>query len=135
MKRYFFRPNAGRWLAAVTLGSALLVTSGCIARGTVGAQGAGATWYSGRLESNLGANLDEVFRASEKAIAELQFAKVSDRKSTIDAQLISRTAVDKKVSIVLNQVTEDSTKVSIRVGLMGDQALSQAILEKIKANL
>ncbi len=41
---------------------------------------------------------------------------------------------DKKVTVKLNKMTDQFTKVKIRVDLLGDEALSHSILEKIKAN-
>lgn len=135
MKSYLSKSVLGRWLAAILLTGAVVTSSGCIAVAAAGAAGAGVAWYSGKLESNLTDDLDAVFRASQEALADLEFAKISDQKTAIDAQLVSRTALDKKVEITLQKLSDDSTKVSIRVGLLGDESLSMAILDKIKANL
>lgn len=122
-------------LALVAAPAVLSIQSGCVAVVAAGAAGTGVAWYSGRLEANLGHDLIAVYKASQKALAQLEFAKISENKSSIDAQLVSRTALDKKVDIVLTQVTPKSTKVAIRVGVFGDEALSLTVLDKIKANL
>lgn len=115
--------------------SAALVQTGCVAVVAAGAAGTGVAWYSGKLEATIEDDLDAVYRASQRALAQLEFAKISENKSAIDAQLVSRTALDKKVEITLSKPTENATKVAIRIGVFGDEALSMAVLEKIKANL
>lgn len=115
--------------------SAALVQSGCVAVVAAGAAGGGVAWYNGKLEVDVEGSIDEVYRASQKALTQLEFAKISENKSAVDAQLVSRTALDKKVEITLARGTGKSTKVAIRIGVFGDEPLSMTILEKIKANL
>jgi predicted nicotinamide N-methyase len=115
--------------------AALPLVSGC---GVVaaGAAGAGAVAYvRGEMQSSVEHDLDTTYQATQRALKDLQFARIDDQKSGVDAQLISRTALDKKVEIKLKKVTDGLTKVQIRVGVVGDQELSLTILEKIKAEL
>lgn len=115
--------------------AAVLFQGGCVAVVAAGAAGTGVAWYGGKLEANLNDDLDAVFRAAQKALTQLEFAKISDKKSGVDAELISRTALDKKIEVTLQKVANGATKVAIRVGIFGDETLSMTILEKIKANL
>jgi hypothetical protein len=127
--------SARRFLVALLLGVSAVGLTGCVAVVAAGAAGTGVAWYSGRLEANLDQNIEVVFAASQKALTQLEFANISNKKSTVDAQLVSRTALDKKVEITLQKVTDRSTKVMIRVGVFGDETLSMSILDKIKAAL
>ncbi len=124
-----------RLLVALLLGISAAGLTGCVAVVAAGAAGTGVAWYRGRLEANLDQNIETVFAASQKALTRLEFANISNKKSTVDAQLVSRTALDKKVEITLQKVTDRSTKVMIRVGVFGDETLSMSILDKIKAEL
>lgn len=124
-----------RLLVALLLGVSAAGLSGCVAVVAAGAAGTGVAWYSGRLEANLDQNIEAVFAASQKALKQLEFANINNKKSSVDAQLVSRTALDKKVEITLQKVTDRSTKVMIRVGVFGDETLSMSILDKIKAAL
>lgn len=125
-----------RILAAGALGVAVMTSlSGCVAVVAAGAAGAGVAWVRGALETNLEANFDRCYRAGQEAIRELEFAAVSERKSGVDAVLVARTALDKRIEIVLKRVGDKSTQVSIRVGVFGDEALSLALLERMKKNL
>ncbi len=124
-----------RLLVALLLGVSAAGLTGCVAVVAAGAAGTGVAWYSGRLEANLDQNIEAVFAASQKALNQLEFANISNKKSSVDAQLVSRTALDKKVEITLQKVTDRSTRVMIRVGVFGDETLSMSILDKIKAAL
>ena len=137
MKQYIQSANGSvrRLLVALGLGLAAAGLTGCVAVVAAGAAGTGVAWYSGRLEANLDHNLDAVFAAAQKSLNQLEFANISNKKSSVDARLVSRTALDKKVEIALEKVTDRSTKVIIRVGIFGDETLSMSILDKIKAAL
>ena len=120
----------------VILGAAMLMCSGCVAVVAAGAAGAAAVaWVRGELQTTLPADLDRSFGATKDAIADLQFVKVSERKDALLGVLVARNAADKKIEIKLENMAGDVTKIGIRVGVVGDQELSLAILEKIKANL
>lgn len=113
----------------------LPLLGGCVIV-AAGAAGAGAVAYvRGEMQSSVEHDLETVFAAAQRALQQLEFARIDDRKSGIDAQLVSRTALDKRVEIKLKKITDRLTKVQIRVGLVGDQELSFTILEKIKAEL
>lgn len=127
--------SARRVLVALLLGISAAGLTGCVAVVAAGAAGTGVAWYSGRLEANMDQNIEAVFAASQKALNQLEFANISNKKTSVDAQLVSRTALDKKVEITLQKVTDRSTKVMIRVGVFGDETLSMSILDKIKAAL
>lgn len=124
--------------ARVLLASVLLATaagtSGCFAVVAAGAAGGAVAWVRGAVVTNLDGDLDRVYRASQQAVADLQLAKITDRKSGVDAEIVSRTARDKKVVITLERVG-NATKATIRVDLLGDQQLSLSVLDRIKAHL
>jgi len=130
--RSFLAVRAG--VAALLLGT-LALSTGCVAVVAAGAAGAGVAWVRGALQTTLEAPLDRAFAAANAAVREMQLAKVSDRKSSVDAQVVARTALDKKIEITLKRAGDRSTQLDIRVGVFGDEALSLAVLEKIKANL
>ncbi len=112
----------------------LVATSGCVLV-AAGAAGAGVAWVRGALKTTVSYDMAKTYKASARAVQQLGFAKISEEKSALDAVLISRTAADKKVEIRLRSIGDKLTELETRVGLFGDEALSLAILEKIKANL
>ena len=122
-------------LGAFLLVSAILVTPGCFIV-VAGAAGAGTVAYvRGELDATLDKPLDAVAAAADDAIAQLQFAKISESKDAFTADLIARTAEDKKIEIKITKKGDGVSGVAIRIGLFGDEEKSRAILDKINANL
>jgi hypothetical protein len=112
----------------------LTFNSGCLAA----AAGAGATavaWVKGELHTTVNGSFEHSVAAANQAVQQLQFAKVSESKDALLAIIVARNAADKKIEIKLEQVGGALTNVKIRVGIFGDEPLSLAVLEKIKANL
>lgn len=122
-------------MVALALGSLLTVQTGCVVLGA-GAAGAGAMAYlRGELAGNLEARFSEASRAAEGAIKDLEFTLVENRGDALTRNITARTADDKKVEIKLSSVSSQLTKIQIRVGIFGDETISLAILERIKARL
>ena len=117
----------------VALGLLPMLT-GCVVAAAGVAAGAVA-YVRGGLETSLAHNYGKVVEATRAALKELEFAKISENKDALEAVLVYRTALDKKVKIKLSKTTDNSTRVQIRVDILGDEPLSLAILDKIKANL
>jgi ABC-type sugar transport system substrate-binding protein len=115
-------------LALASLTGCVAVVAGAASAGTV-------AWVRGELESTLSAGYDKSAEATNLAVQQLQLAKISETKSGEDDVIIVRTAGDRKVRIRLTRVADSNTKVRIRVGWFGDEALSLTVLEKIRANL
>lgn len=123
-----------RLLVAALLGLSLAGLSGCLA--VAAGAGASAVAYArGDLETNLHTDYAKVVDSARNAINELEFAKVSENKDALKAVMVARTALDKKVEITLTNSGKKLTNIKIRVGLFGDEALSMAILDKIKSDL
>jgi hypothetical protein len=125
----------GRWLAAGALVALLAVSSGCVAVVAGAGAGAAVAYVRGDLDATLSVSYEKTVRAANAALGDLQFVKVSEKKDALQAILVARNAADKKIEIRVEQISERAAKVKIRVGVFGDQALSLAILEKVKANL
>ncbi len=124
-----------RMFAALALAATVALHSGCIAV-AAGAAGAGAVAYiRGELDASLGNSYESVVSATGRALNQLEFATIGTRKDALSANLTARTARDKKIEIEVTRVGNELTRVQIRIGVFGDEAMSLTILEKIKANL
>jgi tartrate dehydratase alpha subunit/fumarate hydratase class I-like protein len=120
-------------LIVMLVGSTISM-SGCI----VAAIGAGAgtiAYAKGDLEVVESHNLDAVYEATLKAMEELELNVTSKVKDSLSAEINARDAQDKKVKVKLSAVSDETTKVSIRVGVFGSEAKSRLIYEKINENL
>jgi hypothetical protein len=122
-------------IAAAVLNGAAAATSGCVAVAAGAGAGAAVAYVRGDLEATLGSSYDNAANATNRAIQQLGFAKVSEKRDTLVDVFTVRNAADKKIEIRLDNLANNLTKVRIRVGVFGDEPLSIAILEKIKGNL
>ena len=113
--------------------SAILLTSGCLVA-AAGAAG-GVLYAKGDLESTLSATPARIAAATEKAFTEMKIAKTSAVSSDLDAQVIGRSATDKKITVTSKAKGDKISSISIRVGTFGDKDLSQVLFDKIKKNL
>lgn len=116
----------------------LATSTGCflVAVGAAGAAGAGTVAYvRGELDATLGRRYEAVANSADSAIAQLQFVKVSETKDAFTWEIVARTAEDKKVDIKVSRQGDDLTRVSIRIGVFGDEEKSRVVLDRIKANL
>jgi len=128
-----------RGLAACLLGANLLFNSGCFlfAVAVVGTAAAVGTvaYIDGKLETTLGNSYDSVVSATNKAITQLEFSKPEERRDALTDTFVTHTAKDNHVEIIVTKTNDNLTKISIRVDTLGDQPMSQMILDKIKSNL
>jgi len=119
----------------LTLVSIAVLVQGCVIA-AVGAGAAGTVAYiKGDLTAVEAKDLDTVYKATEKAMADLELNITTKTKDAMSAKIIARDAQDKKISVKLSATAEGTTKISIRVGTFGNETKSRLIYEQIKKNL
>ena len=119
-------------LLAVLLIGAIGVLQGCIAL-AVGAGAAGTIAYvKGDLEAVEAQDIDTVYAAAKKAVDELGLRVIEDARDALSATIVAHDAQDKRIAINLKSTTEETTKLSIRVGLFGSETKSRLIYQKIR---
>lgn len=134
------------WLSKLALPALALVVlgnGGCllIAAGAAAGGAAAYTYYNGLLYRDYHANLADSLPAVRVALSELQFPILEQKTDTGTAFLKTRTADGNTVRIHLEVVpspipAEGSlTRVGIRVGFAGDEAVSARILDQINLHL
>ena len=114
---------------------AALLVSGCAVLAAGAASGTGIAYLMGDLEATVKAEPPEIARAAEAAIGDLDLIRVSSTSSQIDAEIIGRSATDRKVLIRAKRQTDGISTLTIRVGAFGDEDLSHVMLEAIKKRL
>jgi len=121
-------------LILLCLGSALS-TCGCWVA-VVGAGAAGTVAYmKGDLEATAPADIDSVYAAAKKTLDELGVTLVKDSKDALTADITARDAQNRRITIKLSSVTDQATKLSIRIGTFGDEAASRRIYNSIRDSL
>ena len=109
--------------------------SGCMLLLVGSGAAAGVGYIKGDFEVTLDEGLTPVYNASVAALAELGLPVISKSESLLDAQIVSRTSLDKKVKIILKRIDANNTMLSIRIGTFGDESHGRLIYEKIKDHL
>ena len=118
---------------AALLGAAATL-EGCVVV-AVGAGAAGVAYLNGDFEATLDATPPRVVDATEAALKEMEVEIQPPERSGIDGRVVGRTALNRKVEVIVKRETDATSKVWIRIDTFGDEPLSRQILEKIKAHL
>lgn len=121
-------------LLIIALIGITIIGQGCVAAAIgIGAAGAAGTiaYIKGDLEAIEADDLDVVYEAALQATRELELRVFYKTKDALSATIYARDAEDKKVSITLKRTTEQTTKLSIRIGTFGDETKSRLIYQKI----
>jgi hypothetical protein len=120
---------------------ALLITfagcsTGCVAL-VVGAAGgaAGAVYVMGKLTEEVGYDVPTVHEATRSALRDMELTLAEDRADRMSARMESEFADRVHVWITLESLEDTRTRITIRVGLTGDEGRSRRILDRIKAHL
>lgn len=118
--------------ALVISGVLLFNVAGCIFV-AAGAGGAGtAVWLSGKLSEEFHYPYERVINASKKALSSLRFELVKETKETNITQLKSKYTDGKEIWIDIRKITENSSKVEVRVGAVSpDKDAADNILKRI----
>ena len=95
----------------------------------------GTTYVLGGLEGLVRGTPKRVTEAAESVVQDEDLHVLSSAASGVDGKVVARTALDTKVEIQVERRDEETCKLSIRVGTLGDRELSRRIFEKIKAKL
>jgi hypothetical protein len=124
-----------RGLASVLLVVNLLLNSGCLHFGAPAAPAGTVTYVDGELDASLGNRYEAVAAAASQAIPQLGLGRPDETRDEYSDTFLTHTAKGAHVQIVVTKANDNLTTVSILLDAPGDQPLSRAILEKIKANL
>ena len=108
--------------------------SGCA--GMRAKPGVDGTAYSlGHLDVMVDADPKKIVEAAEAVLQEMDIQIMSAVASGVDGKVIGRTALDKRIEIVVERQDAETSKYSIVIGSFGDEPLSREIHEKMKAKL
>lgn len=125
----------GKLLVLLLLGVLVTVQTGCVAVLAAGAGAGTVAYVRGQLNAPLEASLDKSAKAVGSAIEDMQYNLISEKKDATSAVFVARNAQDDKITITLTRQTDNVTNVAIRVGMFGDEQLSQTVLDAIKKRL
>ncbi|MDH7600187.1 MAG: DUF3568 family protein [Sedimentisphaerales bacterium] len=121
-------------LVCVVLGG-LCLAGGCVIVAAGAATAATVAYIQGALEVEEPHPLEKVYAATKKALGDLRMMVTKDTKDMFKAEIEARDVEDKKAEITLVAKNEGITKITIRVGLFGDEVRSRRIYMRIHENL
>jgi len=123
--------KASAFIVAIFGLCAFLIQAGC------STDQPGATNTLGFYTTNVDARPDKVTTAAYKACEDLKLSNINSGSggSTVDGEVTATTAQGTSVTIDIKQAGDNVSKVTIRVGATGDDAVSQQLVDRIKAHL
>jgi hypothetical protein len=116
----------------------LLAASGCapVALGLGAAAGGGGVMYAkGDLQTTMQHTPDELADAAVETFRSLNIAHDYTKTSELHSKVVGKTTGDKKVKVAASYQGEGVSKLSIRVGVFGDEEKSRRILREMKKYL
>ncbi len=90
---------------------------------------------TGTYEAYFSANPEQVVAAARDTLEDLKFRSITATATAVDGELIAYTGQDKKVHIKVDGEGATVSKLSVRVGTLGDERISNTIIENTKARL
>lgn len=124
-----------RTITAGLIGIAVGTAGGCLS-GSGPSPGFEAWQYTNAQYVGVaGATLDKTWAATLAALEQMGLAVRSKTRERLRADISALQADGTSIQIALSRQSTDFTRVTIQVGVLGDEARSKAIVAKIKANL
>jgi hypothetical protein len=123
--------------AAIAL--VLAVLPGCVAPTIIASAGANAlqagtaAFINGELDAAQIAPLEDALAAAVGTLQDLKFGAIHTRRGEHSVTVYAQETNGREVRIILVPRSPLVTKINIRVGLMGDQAISRLLLAEVQA--
>lgn len=109
--------------------------AGCLVlAGAAGGAGT-AIWLGGKLSQQVDASYERTINAAKSALKSLRFDITKFTKEDAVTQIKSKYTDGREIWIDVRKITEDSSKVEVRVGATGDKEAASKILERIERYL
>lgn len=96
---------------------------------------AGTAYVMGKLQTELDGSVPRVRTATVAGLKSLDLPVNKNEGDQFVATIESKTADDKQIWVTIDSLSSSRSKLTIRVGLLGDESRSRRILDAVKANL
>jgi len=120
-------------LRSLALVLALALTAVVVGGCTTGSPG--TKNVMGTVTTNISSPAEKVSHAAKAALEDLKLKDINAVITTIDGKITGKTADNTTVTVSVSTAGENVSKVDVRVGVGGDEALSLDILNRIKQKL
>lgn len=116
-------------LGVLSMGSFLVTLTGCTT------DTPGATNTLGYYSTSVDGAPDTVTAAAQKSAADLKLSDIVANSTKVDGKVTAKDAQGTNVTIDIKQNGDNVSKVTIRVGVAGDEAMSKQLMDGIKKHL
>jgi hypothetical protein len=113
----------------------MITSSGCALLVGAAAGAGGFAYVKGDLQKNFDYPLDRLHKASARALRDIKAVVISDETDKHSSKIKFTLEGDKGGEINIKSLTEKASKLSIRIGIFGDETESQMVLNAITKNL
>jgi hypothetical protein len=126
---------------ALVAAAGSLLSAGCLGLGIAAAVGgAGAAGYAymqGTMYRDYPAGTADTSQAVHGALADLQMPVLSEDAVSVESQTADGSKVKIRLDTAVSRVPGEgeSTHVAVRVGALGDEAVSRRVLDQVSARL
>ena len=120
--------------------SAVISTSGCLARWIAGGGKPAVGVYAwdehrNELERKYPTDFDKCWQATITAIEQLLFSREDASRDALNGRINARRIDGTPIRISFDYISEQVTSIRIKVGLYGEEAISERIHDHIRKNL
>jgi hypothetical protein len=95
----------------------------------------GATQTLGAYSTMVDSSPDKVTAAAQKAAADLNLSNIAGNGTKVDGKVTATNAQGDAVTIDIEQAGDNVSKVTIHVGVAGDEAVSKQLIDRINSHL
>ncbi|MDA8086240.1 MAG: DUF3568 family protein [Nitrospiraceae bacterium] len=114
----------------------MLFLTGCVAVLAGGAVGGGTYAYlNGKLSQDLDRPVPKVYGAAMDTLKDFHLPVVKDAHDSLSARIESRFADGANIWIKIDSETVSDSRISVRVGLLGDKSKSRELVGCIDSHL
>ncbi len=123
-----------RFTIAIILGVSL---SGCVAltAGGVGAAAGAYVWVNGNLHRHYTAPFESTWDSALTALDRMGYEVVDKSHDEYEGEITAQITKNEGVQVTLERWTNAETRVTVRVGALGDKDISTAIHDEINKAL
>jgi hypothetical protein len=112
-------------LSVLTIGAAVGITGGCKTMSKA----------TGTRDVMLGATPDKVVEAVKGAMGELEIKVTGAAATKLDGEVNALTAQGDSITVKVNSEGENVSRMTVKVGTLGDKAISQSIIDATKKRI
>jgi ABC-type glycerol-3-phosphate transport system substrate-binding protein len=114
----------------VTAGKVAMMVAGLMLTGCQGMKEAAGTY-----EAYLQGTPQQVVGAAKTALDDMDMKFVTHAATSMDGSVSAKTAQNKQIDIKVTKAGDNVSKMSVRVGVLGDQSISDAVIRETKERL